>query len=273
MRIVSWNIAGRQEPWRRLIDTGADIALLQEAAEPPREIAKQFAVDVEPWKTIGVGKTRHWRTAVVKLSDKVDVQWHKPMPLSEAEAGQLGISRLGTIAAATVTPPSGAPFVVISMYAMWEKTHATAGSNWIMADASVHRLISDLSVFIGRQTKHRIIASGDLNILYGYGEEGNNYWANRYATAFDRMAAMGLPFVGPQAPLGRQAKPWPEELPETSQNVPTFHSNRMTPASATRQLDFVFASEGLVDTLSVKALNEPDEWGPSDHCRVVIDFK
>ena len=117
------------------------------------------------------------------------------------------------------------------------------------------------------------IASGDLNILYGYGEEGNNYWAGRYATTFDRMAAMGIPFIGPQAPLGRQAEPWPEELPHSSQNVPTFHSNRMTPGSATRQLDFVFVSDSLAGSLEVTALNEPDKWGPSDHCRVVIEFK
>jgi exonuclease III len=53
--------------------------------------------------------------------------------------------------------------------------------------------------------------------------------------------------------------------------VPTFHHNRQTPATATRQLDFVFASQSLADSVSVRALNEPDEWGPSDHCRVVID--
>ena len=42
-------------------------------------------------------------------------------------------------------------------------------------------------------------------------------------------------------------------------------------AAATRQLDFVFASRGLADSVHVRALNEPDEWGPSDHCRVEIE--
>jgi hypothetical protein len=42
-------------------------------------------------------------------------------------------------------------------------------SSWIHADASVHRLISDLSVLIGRQRGHKIIVAGDLNVLYGYG--------------------------------------------------------------------------------------------------------
>ena len=34
-----------------------------------------------------------------------------------------------------------------------------------------------------------MLAAGDLNILYGYGENGSAYWAARYATVFDRMRA------------------------------------------------------------------------------------
>ena len=33
MKIISWNIARRKECWERLLDLGADLALLQEAAE------------------------------------------------------------------------------------------------------------------------------------------------------------------------------------------------------------------------------------------------
>jgi endonuclease/exonuclease/phosphatase family metal-dependent hydrolase len=128
-------------------------------------------------------------------------------------------------------------------------------------------------VFVGRQKGHRILAAGDLNILYGYGEEGSAYWSARYATVFERMKAMGLPFVGPQAPNGRCADPWPAELPVESANVPTYHTVRMKPAQACRQLDFVFASSELVPRLTVRALNDPDDWGPSDHCRVQIELR
>jgi hypothetical protein len=42
---------------------------------------------------------------------------------------------------------------------------------------------------------------------------------------------------------------------------------------ATRQLDFVFASHALANRVSVRALNNnTDEWGPSDHCRVLIEL-
>ena len=39
------------------------------------------------------------------------------------------------------------------------------------------------------------------------------------------------------------------------------------------QLDYVFASRNIADALSVRALNVPEEWGPSDHCRIAVEFK
>ena len=67
-----------------------------------------------------------------------------------------------------------------------------------------------------------------------------------------------------------EADPWPDELPRDSGNVPTYHPPMRSPATATRQLDYVFASRGMVDSVNVRAINEPDEWGPSDHCRLEI---
>ena len=54
--------------------------------------------------------------------------------------------------------------------------------------------------------------------------------------------------------------------------MPTYHSSHQTPATATRQLDFVFASKGLADSVRVFALNEPEQWGSSDHCRLEIEI-
>ena len=272
MKIVSWNLAHRKKSWSRLLDTDADIALLQEAGEPPPKIAARIKTDAAPWWTAGadVKKLRRWRTAVVQLSDRVQVEWVEPKALAAAGPDDLAVSRLGTLAAATVTAPGSQPVVVVSMYAPWTSPHASTGSDWIISDASAHRVVSDLSALIGQEKHHRILAAGDLNILHGHGENGNAYWAARYETVFTRMAVLGLPFVGPQAPHGRQADPWPAELPRTSHNVPTYHHNRQTPATATRQLDFVFASQSLADAVHVRALNEVEHWGPSDHCRLEI---
>jgi hypothetical protein len=87
------------------------------------------------------------------------------------------------------------------------------------------------------------------------------------------MESIGLGFIGPQAPDGGiQADPWPKELPLDSKNVPTFRNKKSDPESATRQLDFVFASNELHERVKVRALNSSEEWGPSDHCRVLIEL-
>ncbi len=271
MKIVSWNIAHRDEPWRWLLDMDADIALLQEARPPPTDVAGRVEIDSADWATAGPQPSRRWRTAIVRLSDRVTVEWIEGMPIMEARDGNLPVSVPGTIAAAHVTPSDGEALIVASMYAQWLKPHSSTGSGWIFADASAHQVISDLSVFIGQQSTHRLLAAGDMNILHGYGEHGSSYWASRYGSVFARMEALGLAFVGPQAPHGRQADPWPSELPSDSKNVPTFRTNSQAPAAATRQLDYAFASNSLAEMVSVRALNEPDEWGPSDHCRLEIE--
>lgn len=273
LKIIAWNIARRVEAWRYLLDTDADIALIQKATEPPVDVVRRIDVDPAPWRTAGAGLNRPWRAAVVRLSDRVTVEWLEPKAVDDAHPRELAISRLGTLAAAILTPTIGESFMVASMYAPWEKPHSKAGSGWIYADASAHRVISDLSSLLGQQEGHRILAAGDLNILHGYGEHGSAYWASRYATVFSRMCALGLSYVGPHAPTGRCADPWPDELPRSSDNVPTYYTCRQTPASATRQLDFVFASNARTERVRVSALNDPNEWGPSDHCRVEIKIE
>ncbi len=271
MKIISWNIAGRHDPWRWLLKSGADLALLQEAGPPPAEVEGRLEAGPYPWTTPGNDAFRSWRAAVVRLSDRVEVAWIETPSLLEASWDGLAASRPGSLAVARVTEPGADPLFVVSLYALWEYPEASAGpSSRIFADASVHRLISDLSRLIVGVKGHRILAAGDLNIVHGYGEYGDEYWAGRYRTVFDRMEALGLSFVGPQAPNGRQAAPWPDELPKDSRNVPTFHVSNLTPSQATRQLDFVFASSAIAPSVQVRALNEPSDWGPSDHCRLEI---
>ena len=55
-------------------------------------------------------------------------------------------------------------------------------------------------------------------------------------------------------------------------NVPTYHTISQTPATAQNQLDYVFASRGFHESVTVRALNAVEEWGASDHCRLVIEI-
>lgn len=277
--LVSWNIGKRDAPWRELVEMGADVALLQEADSPPDDIAGRIETgprdhwDSHGWNS-GEGLFDRW-PMVVKLSDRVEVEWSKQIgPISATGEDEIAVSGIGTLAAARIIPQGAAmePFIVVSMYGRWIEPHRSTRSGWGgYADGSAHRIISDLSAFIGRQRGHRILAAGDLNILHGYGENGSKYWARRYDTVFARMEALGLPLLGPQSPHGRQAEPWPDELPRESLNVPTYYRRGQSPATAQRQLDYAFASRGFDRSVSVRAMNAVEEWGESDHCRLLIE--
>ena len=275
-KIVCWNIDTNKsgEAWgvleRMRDDEQTDIALLQEV----RPKAVPDGIDVgpyTPWNTHPYGR---W-PAVVKLSDRVEVKWFEPVPLDVDEAeDKVAVSDLPTLAAAQVTPlPDGEPFIVVSMYARWYRPHPLADNHYEFADASVHRIISDLTGFIGGWPKApRIIAAGDLNTIYGATEESTLETPIRAQTVFDRMNAVGMEFVGPRAGEGgRKADPPSDDVPPDTRNVPTYHSNRASPETARNQLDYVFASNGFHESISVRAMNGVDEWGPSDHCRIVID--
>ena len=264
VKIISWNIARRHAAWRCLPGSDADIALLQEAGLPPDDVAARIEVDPVPY--LDENGHRISRSAIAKLSDRARVEWLTPAPLNQPDAGDFVVSHTNSVSAAIVTPPKGEPFTVISFTAEYESPH---DSSWNVTDASLHRVISDLSLFIGSQRGHRIVAAGDLSVYHGYGEDSYGYWKGRYDTVFDRMAAIGMPFVGPQYPNGRQTAPWPEWLPPDSLNVPTYRHSSVTE----HQLDFVFASESMADSVRVSALNDPADWGPSDHCRIEIVVK
>ena len=88
-----------------------------------------------------------------------------------------------------------------------------------------------------------------------------------------RMSSLGLEFIGPQHPNGRQAHPVPEFLPSDTGNVVTFHRPGQAVADADQQLDYVFASRGFHKSVTTRALNSVDEWGSSDHCRLLINVQ
>ena len=267
MKIVSWNINRQEGAWKELVNSQYDIAMIQEATPPPPGLIDSSRISPGEWRTAGTAK-RNWRTAIVKLSDRVNIDWIACKPLEEAGNEDLAVSRMGTIAAARVTQEGQKPVILFSCYAAWEYHYK---SSEIFADGSAHRIASDLSSFISRD--NLMLAAGDFNILHRYGEHGSKYWSERYASVFDRMEAIGLPFAGPQSPNGRQASPRPKELPEGSKDVPTYyHTRQKSPDEATRQLDFVFCSDKLHSNLHTLAQNEVDDWGPSDHCRIDISL-
>ena len=214
---------------------------------------------------------------VVKLSDRVEVEWFKQVsPISEPAEDEIAVSSIGTIAAARVVPQDAPPFIAVSMYARWMKPHPSANSRWSVGyqDGSAHRIISDLSAFIGSTNPgtHRILAAGDLNMIYGATDDNRLALPARDRTVTDRMAALGMEFLGPRHPHGRRACPTPQGLPYDTKNVPTYYTVGRSPETAQNQLDYAFASRGFHKSVKVRAMNSVEEWGASDHCRLLIEI-
>ncbi len=157
------------------------------------------------------------------------------------------------------------PFFVFSTYARWLDLHPCAQRSTsrkegrsvrIFSDGSAHRVISDLSAFIGHTnpTAHRMLVAGDLNTIYDAEDNNRLEIPARARTIFDRMRALGLEFVGPQWPnADRRADLVPQGLPKDTKNVPTYLSARQRrdmrdqDILSGNQLDYVFASRGFHD--------------------------
>ena len=103
----------------------------------------------------------------------------------------------------------------------------------------------------------------DLNMIHGATEDNHLGLPARERNVFDRMEALGLEMLGPQHPNGRQATPTPRGLPADTRNVPTFHHSQQGPSEAGYQLDYAVASRGFHESVTVRAMNYPGEWGPA----------
>ena len=258
-----------------MVAMNADVALLQETCTPPAEIADRVKFNPHRhWLSEYYSLTSFRPARFVKLSDRVDVEWFEQVAPHRGLPGprQLPVSAPGLIDAATVTPKDGnEPFIAISMYAGWQNPLPYAGAGWAYVDASAHRIISDLTAFArtyeAQEPEHRIIAAGDLNVSF----EDDVPFSARARTIRDRLSALGLEYMGPRYPNGRKEAERRKGLPETSLEVPTYYTTAQTPATAAIQLDHVFVSRGLHGHVTVSAMNEIDEWGSSDHCRIIID--
>jgi len=278
IRLLSWNMGcggpGTQATWADVAtEDGIDVALLQEAPNPFGERAGGLPAEVIPspgggWGIPGANRAR---TAVARVSDRVTITPVATQPLGLDGRCEVGVSRPGTLTVANVrVTDTDETITVASVYAQWEGP--ASGGPGIYADASMHRILSDLSSLLS-WPDNPVIVAGDFNSVYGC-QDDNTYggnWYRRNAGVFDRFEQLGLQLAGPQftdgGGNGVKADPHPGELPTGSKNVPTFRYRD----AATRQLDYCYVSPELQHRVEVRARNTPEDWGPSDHCRVVIE--
>ena len=262
LHLVNWNTGKRKDAIVALGNTNFDIALLQEVSSP-----------VDSWER----KLYDRGADVLLLSDRVGLhKFHNVPQDCVPKMDEISVSAPGIISAARVESDFGEPFIVVSVYARWERPHPQTETNWGVGfpDAMAHRAISDLSTFIGSidPHTHRILIAGDFNLIHGALDSNPLALPARDRSVFERLYALGFEFVGPQHPNGRSASPVPQGLPKNTLNVPTFYTTRQKPETAVNQLDYVFASRGFHKNVRTRALNEPEKWGISDHCQIAIDI-
>ena len=116
-----------------------------------------------------------------------------------------------------------------------------------------------------RWIQRNIKANAELRHMVTSGE------AELVPGVWSRMNALGFEFMGPQYPNGRQADPVPDFMPSDTKNVVTFRRPGQAAQDADQQLDYVFASHGFHQSVTTRALNSVEEWGASDHCRLMIE--
>ena len=243
---------------------GVDIGLLQEVPRVPQELRNRVEVDERLW-VADCGSPSGYPSVVARLSDRVSTWFVETQSITRADSHDFYTSEWGTLGAATVKPVTGGDSItVISMAPAYNYHTRESGSpSRFEAINSVHRLISDLARLVGRRSK--VVAAGDWTINRGWSSHGTPIWNQREAlhfkTAFDRMSALGFRHLTPE---GRKN--------ERGEAV-TFVPIGSPPEKAFAQLDFVFATENIADRVSVLTLNQPEEWGPSDHCRIEINFE
>ncbi len=264
MKIVCWNMAHSRKAWDAMVQMDdVDVALLQEASRVPDDLRHRVDVDHRLWD----GRHSDWMvypSVVARLSDRVSTSFITTQLIGDPYSHDFYTSEWGTLGAAVVNSDDGSePLTVVSMAAGGDNfTHESGSPSRREAIGSVHRLISDLSRLVGRRS--RVIAAGDWSINRGWSSHPTAVWNEREAlhfqTAFDRMRALGFRHLMPEGRRGYR------------DDVVSFKPIGMSPAEAWGQLDYVFATENIADRVSVRALNEPDKWGPSDHCRLVIDI-
>lgn len=240
MKIVSWNMQNLRESWRFLVDRHQhyDFAFVQAACTPTehvREHAGHWDIPHERWQV----RPRKYKQEVLSISG----QWTFDR-LDRDTIGALGPAGRSLLAprfrAAAVARNAGREDVCLVCVASGPKNSLKLADTITAIRHTLTRARFDPQM--------PMIIAGDLTTD-----------PDRTPQTFSDMKSIGLSHLGPTQPNYIQ-KPL-RERPET----------------AWRFLNHVFVSDEIADRVTVTALKDPDEnsssfWGPSDHCRILIEI-
>ena len=265
---------------------GADIAFLQEAGQPPSGLDPSIKLGCqarwEPWKKRHYGWFIHV-AAVARLSDRVELDWFKRvLPSKEPEYDEIPVSGMGTVAAARVRERDSdrEPFFAVSMSTEWLTPHPSTGSKWGSAIRTPRPIGSFRTCPRSSGTKtHRLTASWrratstSSTARWTPTRTRSRPGTARSSSGCVRWASNSWGRGTRRDGALNQRRRVCCRTPRMSRLFIPVHTGEPPAKSAWNQLDYVFASKGFHESVIVRAMNGVDEWGPSDHCRLLIEIK
>jgi hypothetical protein len=257
LRVVVWNVAGKERAWTALDRLQPDICLLNEAVVPAGRHGAWSASG-----TIGRdGKRRPWTAAVITKKPSRPITDARPQWRQSRREVPFECSRPGSWAAASVRSPLG-QISAVSLYGLLDE----------FSDASVHRSLSEVSPIIDDPRYANIVVlGGDLNTGAQW-PQAEQRFNDRDRNVLDRIAAFGLiDCIRAKRSAGRLIG-CPCADGDRCAHVRTRRDGRRP--DVPYQTDYLFASPKLVADLISCEVIATDEWfAISDHAPIVADFR
>lgn len=267
-KLLTWNMQGNPDAWDRVGELsaqhGIQLALLQEARKPSGSVGTTFPGSGTEWSIDAhVDVKRGVRSVVGLLDEELDAVAVEPVPFSAHRRGEFTASHPGQFSVVDVLRSDNSiALTVVSLYGIWDQD-----DRFLFAEGTLHRALSDLTILFQDRNRPNIVVAGDLNIYRQWAKaDSGAYWSPRYDTVFDRLAAYGLAFRGPEgrAPLDR----CPCGQGEQCRHVRTFAFQKKV-TNRPYQLDYVFSTDS-VEVLSCDVISDASDWTYSDHLPVEV---
>ena len=266
MRLVTWNMDHwrrsadqRTDAWAYLETTLApDVALVQEAV-PPSHLQSVFrAGGIDDRR--GAPTNRGWGSAVVSFGPAITAVETATEPYRKKVVPVLRTFP-GSVAIAEVKIDNDS-IIVISMYGVIDRGYA---------NATVHRMLSDLEPLVDQRRGEKILIAGDLNVTTQWSEHHRKSLRGRHAellrreqNLFERFAVLGFRnLVVGSAPLEGCAC----SFGESCRHVRT---QRHESSDFPWMNDYVFATEDL--HASIQVIDDDNSRRLSSHFPVVVQL-
>jgi exonuclease III len=265
LTVATWNLKQAVAPKAPLDDlwswlateTDPMVAVLTEAKVPKTGVPEGW--DAAWWRADGIGPRSRWGTVVASRGAKL-----VPIPTISVDGRthDLDQSWPGVVTVADAIVDGDRWATVVGLYAITRRE--PGGESCGHGRLSFPRLLDDLEPLLASERGERLVLAGDLNM-----------WPS--GVPAKRLRKLGL------TDLIEHTRDRREPLegcsgctdPAACGHLWT-HKNGNKPGAKRQQLDYIFASEALVDDLvEVRGgiQSFPTSWDVSDHAPVVAEFR